>query len=94
MSAIELAKYVEQRMTTLNLSITTAAERSGISRQTWHKLKRAEIQEAKISTLIGVARTLKTTVPELLNIYFHANDRVSSLMRHDNSHASSHWIAL
>lgn len=74
MSAIELAKYVEQRMTTLNLSITTAAERSGISRQTWHKLKRAEIQEAKISTLVRVARTLRTTVPTLLNIYFHTNE--------------------
>lgn len=81
-------------MATLDLSITIAAERSGISRQTWHKLKRAEIQEAKISTLVRVARTLKTTVPDLLNIYFHTHERGIGLPRYEGSTASQPWTSV
>ncbi|UJS24968.1 helix-turn-helix domain-containing protein [Thiothrix winogradskyi] len=48
---MDLANYVQRRMQVMDLSLKEAAERSGISRQTWHKLMRAEIQEAKVSTL-------------------------------------------
>lgn len=72
MSGIDLAEYIQERMNTLNLSVTAAAERSGVSRQTWHKLLRADIQEAKLSTLMRVARTLEMPAPDLFNIYFYS----------------------
>ncbi|SEA21003.1 Helix-turn-helix domain-containing protein [Thiothrix caldifontis] len=72
MSAIDLASYVQRRMKTLNISMKDAATRSGLSRQTWHKLMRAEIQEAKVSTLIKVAAILRISVPVLLDIYFQS----------------------
>lgn len=73
MSSLDLANYVQRRMEVLGLSIKDVAERSGLSRQTWHKLMRAEIQEAKVSTLIKVAATLRTSVPDLLEVYFQSN---------------------
>lgn len=72
MSGIDLAEYIQERMDALHLSVTAAAERSGVSRQTWHKLMRADIQEAKLSTLMRVARTLETPAPHLLDLYFYA----------------------
>lgn len=70
MSATDLANYMQKRMKTLNLTTIAAVERSGISRQTWYKLKQANIKEIKISTLIKVANTLQTTPVQLLGIYF------------------------
>lgn len=75
MSGIDLAEYIQERMDALNLSVTAAAERSGVSRQTWHKLLRADIQEAKLSTLVRVARTLEMPAPDLFNIYFYSGRR-------------------
>lgn len=72
MLGIDLAEYIQERMDTLGLSVTAAAGRSGVSRQTWHKLMRADIQEAKLSTLMRVARTLETPEPYLLNLYFYS----------------------
>lgn len=72
MSSTDLANYVQRRMQVLDLSLVEAVQRSGLSRQTWHKLMRAEIQEAKISTLVKVAATLRTSVPDLLDIYFQS----------------------
>lgn len=73
MSSMDLAHYVQHRMQALGLGPKEAANRSGLSRQTWHKLMRAEIQEAKVSTLIKVAATLRTSVPDLLDVYFQSN---------------------
>lgn len=72
MSATDFAAYVQERMAVLNLTTCAAAERSGISRQTWYKLKQAEVQEARISTLIQVAETLQTTPSHLFSIIFSA----------------------
>lgn len=68
MSTTDLGTYIHDRLETLGLSTNAAAERSGVSRQTWHKLKQAEIQETKISTLIQVAGTLQTSPAHLLDI--------------------------
>ena len=76
MSGIDLAEYIQERMEALNLSVTAAAARSGVSRQTWHKLRRAGIQEAKLSTLMRVARTLETPAPDLLNLYFYSGRKI------------------
>ena len=75
MSALDLAQYMQSRTKVLGLSVKEAAEYSGISRQTWHKLMVADIKEAKLSTLITVAAALKTTTPDLLAIYFQSTQR-------------------
>jgi DNA-binding Xre family transcriptional regulator len=75
MSALDLAQYVQSRTKALGLSVKEAANYSGISRQTWHKLMVADIREAKLSTLMAVATTLKTTTPDLLAIYFQSPHR-------------------
>lgn len=78
MSATDLANYMQKRMKTLDLTTISAVKRSGISRQTWYKLKHANIKEIKLSTLIKVANTLQTTPVQLLDIYFRIDG--------DNSH--------
>lgn len=80
MALLEFTIYIQQRMQTLNLSVAEAAQRSGISKQTWYKLRRADIKEAKLSTLIKVARTLETTTPHLIHLYF-SEPCVTSLQR-------------
>lgn len=84
MSGIDLAEYIQERMDALNLSVTAAAERSGVSRQTWHKLMRADIQEAKLSTLMRVARTLETPAPDLLNFYFYSGRKMTKAYQASN----------
>lgn len=73
MSAFELADYLRLRLRTMDLTTTEAARRSGISRQTWHKLLRADISEARLSTLVQVAETLETHPLSMLRIYFNDN---------------------
>lgn len=85
MSGIDLAHYIQERMDALSLSVTAAAERSGVSRQTWHKLMRADIQEAKLSTLMRVARTLETPAPHLFNLYFYSGRKRANAYELGNS---------
>lgn len=73
MSAFEVADYLRLRLRTLRLTTTEAARRSGISRQTWHKLLRADISEARLSTLVKVAETLEAHPLSMLRIYFNEN---------------------
>lgn len=73
MSALDLAHYLRNQLDTLGITVTEASARSGISRQTWHKLLQADIDEAKLSTLINVANVLETPVITLLTVYFQRN---------------------
>ena len=75
MSALDLASYVQHRMKVLNLTVKEAAACSGFSRQTWHKLMVADIKEAKLSTLVAVAASLRVHPAELLDIYFQSSER-------------------
>lgn len=70
MSALDLADYLRLRLRAMQMTTTEAAKRSGISRQTWHKLLRAEIGEARLSTLTQVADTLETHPLSMLRIFF------------------------
>ena len=70
MSALDLAHHLREQLETLGMTITEASARSGISRQTWHRLLQADIDEAKLSTLIKVANVLETHVLTLLTVYF------------------------
>ncbi|SEA21146.1 Helix-turn-helix domain-containing protein [Thiothrix caldifontis] len=74
MSALDLADYLRVRLRALHMTTTEAAKRSGISRQTWHKLLRAEIGEARLSTLIQVADTLETHPLSMLRIFFNGRE--------------------
>lgn len=74
MSALNLADYLRSRLRTLGLTTTEAAKRSGISRQTWHKLLRADISEARLSTLVQVAATLEAHPLSMLRIYFNGRE--------------------
>lgn len=74
MSSADLAGYIRKRLKTLGLTTVAAAEHSGISRQTWHKLLRAEVDEARLSTLVKVAGTLDTHPLNMLRVYFHGKD--------------------
>lgn len=71
MSSQDLACYIKERLKTLRVSVTQAAERSGISRQTWHKLLGGDIVEARLTTLIKIADTLHVHPLSLLRIYFY-----------------------
>ncbi|MFN3785423.1 MAG: NBR1-Ig-like domain-containing protein [Thiothrix sp.] len=70
MSALEVADYLRVRLKAMDMTTTEAARRSGISRQTWHKLLRADISEARLSTLIQVADTLEVPPLSMLRIFF------------------------
>lgn len=85
MSSIDFANYLKSRMNTLNMGPTKAAEISGLTRQTWHKLLRAEVEEAKISTLRKLAKTLKTTPEHLLHLYFQDGSRSAAYLMEQSS---------
>lgn len=74
MSALDLAEYLRLRLRAMQMTTTEAAKRSGISRQTWHKLLRAEIGEARLSTLTQVADTLETHPLSMLRIFFDGRE--------------------
>ncbi|MBU0655826.1 MAG: helix-turn-helix transcriptional regulator [Gammaproteobacteria bacterium] len=77
MSSIDFANYLKNRMATLNMGPTKAAERSGLTRQAWHKLLNADVGEAKISTLCKLAKALHTTPEYLLHIYYQDERKAS-----------------
>ncbi|MGB3917887.1 MAG: NBR1-Ig-like domain-containing protein [Thiothrix litoralis] len=74
MSALDLAEYLRLRLRALRMTTTEAAKRSGISRQTWHKMLRAEIGEARLSTVIQIADTLETHPLSMLRIFFNGRE--------------------
>ena len=69
MSALDLAHHLREQLEALGMTITEASARSGISRQTWHRLLQADIDEAKLSTLVKVGNVLETHVLTLLTVY-------------------------
>jgi transcriptional regulator with XRE-family HTH domain len=69
MSAIDLSQFLQQRADTLNFSATYVANKAGISRQTWYRLVNADVQQARISTLMRVANTLQVSLIELSCLY-------------------------
>ncbi|OQX04145.1 MAG: hypothetical protein BWK73_37140 [Thiothrix lacustris] len=74
MSAITLSSFLRQQLREQKLSNTELAQRARISRQTWYNLLNADVKEAKLSTLMNVAKVLKLHPMALLDMYF--NDRL------------------
>lgn len=59
MPLFEFADYVRQRAEALNLSMSELARQSGISRQALYGVLDGSTGQAKISTLISLARALQ-----------------------------------
>ena len=70
MSKLSLAQFLNTQMEELGLNNSAVAKRAKISRQTWYRLLNADVEEAKVSTLIRVAEALNTHVIYLLRLYF------------------------
>ena len=88
MSALDLAHHLRAQLEALGMTITEASARSGISRQTWHRLLQADIDEAKLSTLVKVANVLETHVITLLTVYFQRKpiEQYATLQEHLHLH--------
>ncbi len=93
MSAFDVADYLRVRLRALDLTTTEAARRSGISRQTWHKLLRADISEARLSTLTQVADTLETHPLSMLRIYFSGREQRQAVRVAKDKKQNQQWVA-
>jgi len=69
MSAIDLSYFLHARAKNLNLSAASVSSKAGISRQTWYRLINADVQHARISTLMRVANALQVSLIELSCLY-------------------------
>jgi len=70
MSKIDLANLLQKRIKQLKITKSELARNSGISRQTLYKLLNADVDEAKLSTLVKVSQVLKVHPMDLLRTYF------------------------
>ena len=70
MSKVDLAKTLTERMIQLKLSKSQVAKDAGFSRQTLYKLLNADIDEARLSTIIKISQALQLHPTDLLRIYF------------------------
>ncbi len=71
MSAKHFSDFIAKRLKELGLSVSDLSKQAGISRATWYRFLNAEIEEAKLSTLIRLAEVLQVTPHRLLRTYFH-----------------------
>lgn len=70
MSSENLADYLRMKVGEMRKSNTEIARQAGISRRTWYRLLNADVEEARLSTLIKLASVLDTSVVNLLGIYY------------------------
>jgi transcriptional regulator with XRE-family HTH domain len=89
MSAMDLSNYLRQQMVQLGLSNTDVASRANISRLTWYRLLNGDIAEAKISTLVGIAKALNLHLYQLLSTRF---DKKGLQRSHATAPYASHFI--
>ncbi len=69
MSAIDLANYLKERAKQLKLTAVAIEERSGLSRQTWHRLTTAQSKKVTIDTLERIASILQVSLFDLSTLY-------------------------
>jgi len=77
MAAKELSELLRARMAKLKICNADVARRANLSRQTWYNLLNAEIKEAKLSTLVGLANALEIHTLTLLQTYFQGQRTLS-----------------
>ena len=71
MSAEDLAIFLREKMGRQRITNTEMVRRTGISRRTWYRLLNADIEEAKLSTLIKLSNALDISVTQLVHLYFN-----------------------
>jgi transcriptional regulator with XRE-family HTH domain len=82
MSSVELSSYLQRRMKELKLSNIEVARRAKISRQTWHRLLKNDMNESKLSTLMGVSQALDIHFMHLLRLHFNHQENSDSAVKH------------
>jgi DNA-binding Xre family transcriptional regulator len=70
MSAEDLALFLRKKMGEQRSNNTEMVRRTGISRRTWYRLLNADIDEARLSTLVKLANALDVNVTQLMDVYF------------------------
>lgn len=70
MSADDLAIFLRRKMGEQRSNNTDMVKQINISRRTWYRLLSADIEEAKLSTLIKLANALDVSTTQLVHIYF------------------------
>lgn len=73
MSAQDLALFLRQKMGEKKATNVEMVRRTKISRRTWYRLLSADIEEAKLSTLVKLASALDTSVAHLVHLYFQSH---------------------
>jgi len=71
-SKLDLANLLSYQINNLNLNRSQLVKRAGISRQTLYKLLNAEIEEAKLSTLVKLSHALQLHPLDVIRVYFNA----------------------
>lgn len=71
----EFAKYIRVRAKELGLSITKLAQQTGISRQSLYDLFSGATEQAKLSTVISLAKTLQV---HPIHLFRHLLDQVET----------------
>jgi len=74
MSAQAVSAFLRRTMLRQGLNNSQVAIRAGISRQTWYNLLNADIKEAKLSTIMNVAKALEVSPNVLTDIYFNRSE--------------------
>lgn len=74
MSKLDFANLVSDQINRLDLNRSKLANQAGISRQTLYKIINAEIEEAKLSTLVKLSNALQLHPVDALRIYFDAGE--------------------
>ncbi len=73
MSKLDLANLLSNQIENLSLNRSQLVKKAGISRQTLYKLLNAEIDEAKLSTLVKLSSALQLHPLDVMRVYFNAS---------------------
>nr|CAA6829338.1 MAG: Unknown protein [uncultured Thiotrichaceae bacterium] len=83
MSKLDLADLLSCQIDKKNINRSQLAKQAGISRQTLYKLLNAEIEEAKLSTLVKLSYALQLPPIDVIGVFFNS----SSLQANNNTFA-------
>ena len=73
MSKLDLADLLSYQIEKININRSQLAKKAGISRQTLYKLLNAEIEEAKLSTLVKLSHALQLPPIDVMKVFFNSS---------------------
>lgn len=83
MSKLDLAELLSFQIDKISINRSQLAKQARISRQTLYKLLNAEIEEAKLSTLVRLSHALHLSPVEVMKVFFNASSL--SIHKSDNT---------